>query len=326
VLILGIETSCDETSAAVVLDGTTILSNVTRSQVKVHRAYGGVVPEIAGRHHIVDILPVVESALEPADVSDLSAVAVTIGPGLNGPLLIGLSFAKAFSFARNLPLYGVNHLAGHIAALKLLDSPPPTPFVVLLVTGGHTALYHVSEWGKYKRLGRTLDDACGEAFDKVARLLGLQYPGGPSVETAALEGDPSAFSFPRPMVGKGLDFSFAGLKTAVALTVKTYGRGRIPVDDLASSFQEAVVETLTSKTCSALRETECERLAMVGGVAANRRLREVITAETKPAAVYFPPVELCGDNGAMVAAAGFIAYNKETPADIRADAVPNLEL
>jgi N6-L-threonylcarbamoyladenine synthase len=326
VLILGIETSCDETSAAVVRNGSTVLSNVVRSQVNVHRAYGGVVPEIAGRHHIVDILPVVESALEPVDESAISAVAATIGPGLNGPLLIGLSFAKAFSFARNLPIYGVNHLAGHIAALKLLDSPPPTPFVVLLVTGGHTALYHVPEWGEYKRLGRTLDDACGEAFDKVARLLGLQYPGGPSIETAALEGDSSVFSFPRPMVGKGLDFSFAGLKTAVALTVKKYSGHRIPVNDLAASFQEAVVETLASKTRSALRETKCERLAVVGGVAANRRLREVIPAETEPAAVYFPPVELCGDNGAMVAAAGFIAYNNEKPADIRTDAVPSLEL
>lgn len=325
-LILGIETSCDETSAAVVRDESTVLSNVIRSQVNVHRAYGGVVPEIAGRHHIVDILPVVESALEPVDESDLSAVAATIGPGLNGPLLIGLSFAKAFSFARNLPLYGVNHLAGHIAALKLLDSPPPTPFVVLLVTGGHTALYHVPEWGEYKRLGRTLDDACGEAFDKIARLLGLQYPGGPSIETAALKGDPSAFLFPRPMVGKGLDFSFAGLKTAVALTVKKYARGRIPVNDLAASFQEAVIETLAAKTRLALRESECERLAVVGGVAANQRLREVICGETEPATVYFPPVELCGDNGAMVAAAGFIAYNGEKPIDVRADAVPSLEL
>jgi N6-L-threonylcarbamoyladenine synthase len=326
VLILGIETSCDETAAAVVHAGNTVLSNVIRSQVNIHRAYGGVVPEIAGRHHIVDILPVTESALESVSESELDAVAVTIGPGLNGPLLVGLSFAKAFTLARRLPLYGVNHLTGHIAALKLLDSPPPAPFVTLLVTGGHTALYYVPKWGEYKRLGQTLDDACGEAFDKVARLLGLPYPGGPSVESAALGGNPSAFSFPRPMARKGFDFSFAGLKTAVALTVKKYDGSQIPVNDLAASFQEAVVETLVSKTRLALRETGCERLTVVGGVAVNRRLRDVIATETEPAAVYFPPPELCSDNGAMVAAAGFIAYENETHLDIGADAVPSLEL
>jgi N6-L-threonylcarbamoyladenine synthase len=326
VLILGIETSCDETAAAVVRDGINVLSNVVRSQVNIHRAYGGIVPELAGRHHIVDVLPVVESALERIYEPELGAVAVTIGPGLNGPLLIGLSFANSFSYARGLPLYGVNHLAGHIAALRFLNRPPEPPFVALLVTGGHTALYRVHEWGEYNRLGRTLDDACGEAFDKVARLLGLPYPGGPSIEKAAKDGDPAVFSFPRPMVGKGLDFSFAGLKTAVALMVKKYERSQIPVNDAASSFQEAIVETLASKARSALQETGCERLAVVGGVAANRRLREVITAEIGPGTAFFPPLEFCGDNGAMVAAAGFIAYEKETPPVAGADAIPSLEL
>lgn len=325
-LILGIETSCDETAAGVVRDGVSVVSNVVRSQVNVHRAYGGVVPELAGRHHIVDILPVVGSALESVGAEKLDAVAVTVGPGLNGPLLIGLSFAKAYSFARNLPLYGVNHLAAHVAALRLLDEPPNTPFVALLVTGGHTALYHVEDWGEYRRLGRTLDDACGEAFDKVARLLGLPYPGGPSIESAAGGGDPTTFPFPRPMVGKGFDFSFAGLKTAVALKVKEFGDTPLPTADLAASFQEAVVETLALKTRDALETTKCDRLAVVGGVAANRRLREVISVENPTADVFFPPPELCGDNGTMVAAAGFISVERDDPLSPAADAVPSLEL
>ncbi len=325
-LILGIETSCDETAAGVVRDGASVISNVVRSQANVHRAYGGVVPELAGRHHIVDILPVVESALEPVGADKLAAVAVTVGPGLNGPLLIGLSFAKAFSFAHSLPLYGVNHLAGHVAALRLLDEPPNTPFVALLVTGGHTALYHVDAWGEHRRLGQTLDDACGEAFDKVARLLGLPYPGGPSIEPAALSGDPTAFSFPRPMAGKGLDFSFAGLKTAVALKVKEYGDNPLPTADVAASFQEAVAETLAFKTRDALKTTKCNRLAVVGGVAANRRLREVISMENPTVDIFFPPSELCGDNGAMVAAAGFISVERDDTLPATADAVPSLEL
>ncbi|UCE26267.1 MAG: tRNA (adenosine(37)-N6)-threonylcarbamoyltransferase complex transferase subunit TsaD [Candidatus Coatesbacteria bacterium] len=324
--ILGIETSCDETAAGVVRDGTETVSNVIRSQVNVHRAYGGVVPELAGRHHVVDILPVVESALEPVGANKLSAVAVTVGPGLNGPLLIGLSFAKAFSFANDLSLYGVNHLAAHIAALHLLDEPPEPPFVVLLVTGGHTALYHVKDWGEYRRLGRTLDDACGEAFDKVARLLGLPYPGGPSVESAAAGGDPAAFPFPRPMTGKGFDFSFAGLKTAVALKVKEYGDKPLPTADFAASFQEAVAETAASKARDALEATKCKSLAVVGGVAANKRLREVISETNPTADVFFPPPELCGDNGAMVAAAGFISVEHDRPLPPGADAVPSLEL
>ena len=325
-LILGIETSCDETAAGVVRDGASVISNVVRSQVNVHRAYGGVVPELAGRHHIVDILPVVESALEPVGADKLAAVAVTIGPGLNGPLLIGLSFAKAFSFAHSLPLYGVNHLAGHVAALRLLDEPPNTPFIALLVTGGHTALYHVEDWGEHRRLGQTLDDACGEAFDKVARLLGLPYPGGPSIESAALSGDPTAFAFPRPMVRKGFDFSFAGLKTAVALKVKEFGDNPLPTADVAASFQEAVAETLAIKTRDALEATKCNRLAVVGGVAANRRLREVISMENPTVDIFFPPSELCGDNGAMVAAAGFISVERDDTLPAAADAVPSLEL
>jgi len=326
VLILGIETSCDETAAGVVRDGTEVVSNVVRSQVNVHRAYGGVVPELAGRHHIVDILPVVESALEPVGADKLFAAAVTVGPGLNGPLLIGLSFAKAFSLARGLPLFGVNHLGAHVAALRLLDEPPDTPFVALLVTGGHTALYHVKDWGEHRRLGQTLDDACGEAFDKVARLLGLPYPGGPSIESAAADGDPAAFPFPRPMAGKGLDFSFAGLKTAVALKVKEYAVSPLPTADVAASFQYAVAETLALKARNALEATKCNRLAVVGGVAANRRLREVISKTNPTADVSFPPSEFCGDNGAMVAAAGFISAERDDPLPPGADAVPSLEL
>jgi N6-L-threonylcarbamoyladenine synthase len=323
VKILGLETSCDETAAGVVEDGVRLISNVVASQARLHAPYGGVVPELASREHEVNLLPVTEAALEPVGgLRGVDALAVTVGPGLQGSLLVGMTFAKAVAHAAGLPAYAVNHLEGHLAALRLMDGPPEPPFAALLATGGHTALYDVVGWGDYRLLGETRDDAAGEAFDKVARLLGMPYPGGPSLEQAAA-GGATAFEFPRPMLGRGLSFSFAGLKTAVALKVKELGEEETARRraDLAASFQEAAVGVLAAKALRACEELGRERLAVVGGVAANRRLREIIAAgDVEP---YWPPTELCGDNGAMVAAAGFLAAARGEVLDEAADPAPS---
>jgi N6-L-threonylcarbamoyladenine synthase len=324
--ILGIETSCDETAAGVVEDGVRLISNVVASQAQLHAPYGGVVPELASREHEVNLIPVVRSALEPAGgMGGVDALAVTVGPGLQGSLLVGMTFAKAAAYAAGLPAYAVNHLEAHLAALRLTRAPPEPPFVALLATGGHTALYDVTAWGEYRTLGETADDAAGEAFDKVSRLLGMPYPGGPPVERAAAEGAP-AFDFPRPMIRRGWSFSFAGLKTAVALKVKNLGEEETARrrEDLAASFQEAALEVLAAKALRACEELGRERLAVVGGVAANARLRDMVAAGT--AAVYCPPAELCGDNGAMVAAAGFLAAERGEVLDAAAEPAPSLGL
>ncbi|HUU57035.1 MAG TPA: tRNA (adenosine(37)-N6)-threonylcarbamoyltransferase complex transferase subunit TsaD [bacterium] len=325
-LILGIETSCDETAAGVVEDGVRVVSNVVASQAHLHAPYGGVVPELASREHEVNLVPVVRAAAEPSGgLRRVDALAVTVGPGLQGSLLVGMTFAKAAAYAADLPLYGVNHLEAHLAALRLTAEPPEPPFVALLATGGHTALYDVASWGDYRLLGDTRDDAVGEAFDKVARLLGLPYPGGPPLERAASEGE-DTFGFPRPMWKRGLSFSFAGLKTAVALKVKELGEAeaaRVRAD-LAASFQEAALEVLAAKALAACEQRGRGRLALVGGVAANARLREL--AARGDAAVYAPPPELCGDNGAMVAAAGFLAAERGELLDAAADPAPSLAL
>ncbi|UCH78605.1 MAG: tRNA (adenosine(37)-N6)-threonylcarbamoyltransferase complex transferase subunit TsaD [Candidatus Coatesbacteria bacterium] len=324
--ILGIETSCDETAAGVVDDGVRVVSNVVASQVEVHASYGGVVPELASREHEVNLVPVVREALAAGGGwANVEALAVTVGPGLQGSLLVGLTFAKAVAYAAGRPLYRVNHLEAHLAALRLLEEPPEPPFVALLATGGHTALYDVAAWGEYRLLGETRDDAVGEAFDKVARLLGLPYPGGPPLERAAAEADPT-FDFPRPMARKGLALSFAGLKTAVAVKVKELGAAEAARRraELAASFQEAAVEVLAIKAARACRRVGRERLAVVGGVAANRRLRERVAAAA--AEVYWPPLELCGDNGAMTAAAGFLAAARGEIVAPEADPEPALAL
>jgi N6-L-threonylcarbamoyladenine synthase len=326
VRILGIETSCDETAAGVVEDGVRLVSNVVASQTPLHAPYGGVVPELASREHELNLVPVVRAALEPVGgLSRVDVLAVTMGPGLQGSLLVGMTFAKVAAYAAQLPLYGVNHLEAHLAALRLREEAPETPFVALLATGGHTALYDVAAWGDYRLLGETRDDAVGEAFDKVARLLGLPYPGGPPIERAASEGEDS-FEFPRPMWKRGLDFSFAGLKTAVALKVKELGEEEVVRlrPNLAASFQEAALEVLAAKALEACEETGRGRLALVGGVAANARLRESV--EGRGVDVYAPPVELCGDNGAMVAAAGFLAAERGEILDAAADPLPSLTL
>ncbi len=309
-LILCLESSCDETAAAVVRDGRQVLSNIVASQVDVHARYGGVVPELASRKHLEAISVVVEEALGEAGVSllQVEGIAVTRGPGLIGALLVGLSTAKAMAFARGIPLVGVHHMEGHILA-PLLEQQIAFPYLALAVSGGHTHLYRVDDIGRYRTLGRTLDDAAGEAFDKVAKLLGLGYPGGALIDRLAAEGDPGAIAFPRPLMNRqNLDFSFSGIKTAVLNYVQkqpVLPRGD-QLKDLAASFQAAVVEVLCHKTLRAAAETGLSRIVVAGGVACNRGLRGAFAelAATQKLSVHFPSPALCGDNAAMLAVAG----------------------
>jgi N6-L-threonylcarbamoyladenine synthase len=309
-LLLAIESSCDETAAAVVRDGRHALSNVIASQIDVHARYGGVVPELASRKHLEAISVVVDTALEQAAVTldDIEGVVVTRGPGLVGALLVGLSLAKALAFARHLPLVGVHHIEGHILA-PLLEHEVAFPYLALAVSGGHTHLYRVDGIGRYRILGRTLDDAAGEAFDKVAKLLGLGYPGGIQIDRLAVSGNPRAIDFPRPLLHKHhLDFSFSGIKTAVLNHVKRQA-GPIEGDalcDLAASFQAAVVEVLVKKTLRAAAEEGLDRIVVAGGVACNSGLREAMRAlgQAQGKAVFFPSPLLCADNAAMLAVAG----------------------
>jgi tRNA N6-adenosine threonylcarbamoyltransferase len=310
-IILGIETSCDETAAAVVVGGKKILSSIISSQTDIHQPYGGVVPELASRKHIEAIAPVVNKALSNAgiDSKSLDAVAVTHGPGLIGALLVGFCFAKAFSFALEIPWVGINHLEGHINSVFLESDPPPFPFVALLASGGHTSIYHVTSHTRYELMGQTRDDAAGEAYDKVAKMLGFGYPGGAVIDRLAQKGEPDNISFPRPFIDKStFDFSFSGLKTAVMRYIQTHNDDylhRIP--DIAGGFQEAVVDVLSYKIVHAAMAKGCDHVALVGGVAANNRLREKIRhdAKSKGLAVHIPSVELCGDNAAMIAAIGY---------------------
>ena len=308
--VLGIESSCDEMAAAVIADGRTIRASTVRGQDDVHAPYGGVVPELASRDHVRSVSQVVAAALHQAELppAELAGVAVTAGPGLLGSLLVGLCFAKAFALRFGLPLVGVHHLDGHLAAAELADPTLHRPYLGLVASGGHTALYRVEPEGPPRLLGETRDDAVGEAFDKVAVLLGLGYPGGPALAALAERGDPHAVPLPRPMAhNPGLEFSYSGLKTAVALAVAK----RSPLSpqdraDLAASFQAAAVGALLLKVRRALAREHLQRLAVVGGVAANRRLREetAAAAHSDGFRAVFPPVELCTDNAAMIAAAG----------------------
>lgn len=308
-LLLAIESSCDETSAAVVRDGVTALSNVVSSQVRVHSRYGGVVPEIASRKHIEAIVPVITQALEDSGVplGGIEAVAVTRGPGLVGSLLVGLNTAKAIAFASGLPLVGVNHLEGHIGAVFLTERKPAFPFVALVVSGGHTSIYRVRDFGAVECLGQTRDDAAGEAFDKAAKMLNLGYPGGAVIDRLAREGDPRRIAFPRSM-RDSLDFSFSGLKTSLLHYLKKLER---PVDEqdlphVVAAFQEAVVDVLVEKTLRAAAEVRIERVVVSGGVAANGRLRQRFSEEADRRGVdlFIPPLRLCTDNAAMIGAVG----------------------
>jgi len=336
-LILGIETSCDETAAAVVEDGQRILSNVVASQVDIHRRYGGVFPEVASRQHILSITPVIEETMDEAGVSwdGLEAVAVTYGPGLAGSLLIGVNAAKGIALGCGLPLLGINHIEAHIYANWLGRKEAGSivfPVLCLVVSGGHTELILMSGHGQYQRLGGTLDDAAGEAFDKVGRLLGLDYPGGPAIEQAAQYGDSTVFDLPRAWLGDSYNFSFSGLKTAVLRIVKAYepfgfaqSRRQLLVVDLAASFQVAVVDVLVEKAKRAAEEYHAEQILLAGGVAANRLLRQEMT-ERSNLPVLCPPISLCTDNAAMVAGAAYFRYQAGYRSGWDLDVIPNLKL
>jgi len=306
--VLGIESSCDECSAAVVEDGRRILSNVVLSQVDFHKPFYGVVPEIASRKHVEWIAPVVQDALSAAGVAvgDIDAVAVTYRPGLIGSLLVGLSFAKGLAWALGKPFVGVDHILAHLYAPHL-ERDISYPYLGLLVSGGHTIIARVDRHDRMQVLGTTIDDACGEAFDKVARLLGLPYPGGPSIQKAAEQGNPGAFKFPRAWLEGTRNFSFSGLKTAVLKEVNKFNGGPLPVADLAASFQTAVVEVLFQKTMQAAREYGVNNIIVGGGVSANKPLRDAFLAQTE-FPVKIPPLSLCTDNAAMIAAAGYYRY------------------
>ncbi|MEW6674592.1 MAG: tRNA (adenosine(37)-N6)-threonylcarbamoyltransferase complex transferase subunit TsaD [Nitrospirota bacterium] len=344
-LILGIDTSCDDTCASVVEDGVRIISNIVSTQTEIHKKYGGIVPELASRRHIEMIWPVVDEAVKGAGIEpeDLSAIAVCHGPGLIGSLLIGCSFAKAICYSKNVPLVTVNHLEGHIFSCFLREGgfmeetpfPPCTPefpFLSLIVSGGHTCLYRVDGFGRYRELGRTRDDAAGEAYDKVSKLLGLGYPGGPVIDKLAQDGNPDAADFPRPYLPESFDFSFSGLKTAVLNFVKTTvisqqslvssqktsdqcpmtnDQSHLSLADIAASFQASVVDVLVKKTEWAVKKERIKRVALSGGVSANSELRKGMKGmgDAIGVEIFIPPVSLCTDNAAMIAGAGYHHFN-----------------
>ena len=330
--LLAIETSCDETSIAILKDGHQILSHFISSQIKHHQPFGGVVPELASRKHTEIINILIEKALKEAklDFTDLTACAVTCGPGLEGALLIGVMVAKTISSVLNIPLIGVHHIWGHIYAHFLTESPPKFPFICLIVSGGHTMLVLVKGHYEAEILGQTRDDAAGEAFDKVARALELGYPGGPVIEKEALSGNPKAFAFPRAMKKQGYDFSFSGLKTAVMQKIHALRQENspLPIADLAASFQKAVVDVLIFKTLRACEEYNVSSVIIAGGVSANQSLKTTMSTEAlkKGIQVLSPPLQLCTDNAAMIGAAGFYHYQKfqQTMPNIKVR--PNLNL
>ncbi len=346
-LILGIDTSCDDTAASVVEDGVNIISNIVSSQTDIHSKYGGIVPELASRRHIEMVWPIVDEALKVANIKpeDLSAIAVCHGPGLIGSLLVGCSFAKALCFSKSVPLVAVNHLEGHVFSCFLEEPRPEFPFISLIASGGHTSLYRVDGFGRYKELGRTRDDAAGEAYDKVAKLLGLGYPGGPIIDKLAEDGNPVAIDFPRPYLPESLDFSFSGLKTAVMhylrAVAKSQGSGvrsqesppLLPplvrggegvtselqtlnsqlIKDIAASFQACMVDVLVRKTEWTIRKEGIRRVTLSGGVAANRELRKRMKemGEEREVEIFIPSVSLCTDNAAMIAAAGYHHFSNK---------------
>jgi N6-L-threonylcarbamoyladenine synthase len=310
-IVLGIESSCDETAAAVVENGNKILSSIVSSQIDIHHLYGGVVPELASRKHIESIAPVVNEAIQASGktAEQIDAVAVTQGPGLIGSLLVGFSFAKGWAWSRDIPIVGINHLEGHINSVFISDNPPPFPFVALLVSGGHTSIYHVTAHTQSNLMGQTRDDAAGEAYDKVAKMLGLGYPGGGVIDELAAKGDSKKIKFPRPYLDKKeFDFSFSGIKTAVNRYIKNHqNEYKEQTNDIAAGFQEAVTDVLSFKLIKAAQVKNCKHIAIVGGVAANNGLRKKINslAADQNLTVHIPPIDLCGDNAAMIAAIGY---------------------
>lgn len=329
--ILAIETSCDETSAAIVEGGTRILSNVIASQIDLHAQFGGVFPEVASRRHIEVIYPVIEEAMQEAHIGfdDLDCIAVTVGPGLVGSLLVGVNTAKGLALARSKPFLGINHIEGHIYSLWLTEDAQSIEFPVLtlVVSGGHTELFLMHDHGRYQHLGGTLDDAAGEAFDKVGRLLGLPFPGGPAIDRISAQGNPAAFHFPRAVMTDeyGYNFSFSGLKTAVMRQVKRYDPDRLPVADMAASFQAAVVDALVTKTVQAAKDHGVTAVHIAGGVSANRALRMAMSAALD-IPVRYPPLILCTDNAAMIGAAAHWHFVNGRRDQLNLDVIPSLQL
>lgn len=327
--ILGIETSCDDTAAAVV-QGKHVLASVVSSQDAVHSPYGGIVPELASRHHMRNIVPIVDAALDQAHISlpELDGISVTCGPGLIGSLLVGVSFAKALAFSHAVPCVGVNHLEGHLLAV-LLEQDVAFPFLCLLVSGGHTCLYHARDWGDYHRLGGTRDDAAGEAFDKAAKMMGFGYPGGRVIDQLAQSGDPSVFHFPRARLKKGkYDFSFSGLKTAIRQFLQSPHRKAFRDTDIAASYQEAVVDMLIAPSLDAARDLGLSQIVVSGGVSANTRLRQRMREEGKRYGiqVFVPSLSLCTDNAAMIAFAGAWHLSRGQRASLQLNASASLRL
>lgn len=326
IVVLGIESSCDETSVAVVKNGREVLSNVINTQISIHELYGGVVPEIASRNHVENISPVMKEALKEANIQidDIDGIACTYGPGLVGALLVGVSYAKALSYAANKPLIGVNHIQGHIAANYITYKELKPPFLTLLISGGNTQLVLVKDYTEFEILGKTRDDAVGEAFDKIARVIGLGYPGGPKMDKLAQEGKPN-IDLPKVHV-EGLDFSFSGLKTAIInLHHKTPDINKA---DLAASFEKDVAEILLENTKKAVNETNINKIALAGGVSANSYIRKAFKEleEKENIEIYYPELKLCTDNAAMIASAGYYNYLKGNFSDLKLNAVPNLKL
>lgn len=331
--ILAIESSCDETAAAVVENGRKVFSNIISSQIDLHKLYGGVVPEIASRKHIENINPVIEEALSSANVTfeDIDAIGVTYGPGLVGALLVGVAEAKAISFALNKPLVGVHHIEGHICANYIHNPELEPPYICLIVSGGHTHLVVAEDYGKYKILGRTRDDAAGEAFDKVARAIGLSYPGGPKIDKLSKKGNPHAIEFPRANIeGAPYDFSFSGLKSAALNYINMCHMKNIQINeaDIAASFQNSVIDSLLSRAILAVQETGLNKLAIAGGVAANTAIREAFKSECKKREIsfFYPSPILCTDNAAMIGSAAYYEYINGVRHGWDLNAVPNLKL
>ena len=333
ITILAIESSCDETSASVVVNGREVKSNIISSQIELHKLYGGVVPEIASRKHIEKINQVIEEALEVADVTldDLDAIAVTYGPGLVGALLVGVAEAKAISYAKNIPLVGVHHIEGHIAANYIENADLVPPFMCLVVSGGHSHLVKVLDYGEFEIVGKTRDDAAGEAFDKVARAIGLGYPGGPKIDKLAKEGNPSAIKFPRAHIDDSpYDFSFSGIKSAVLnyLNQCEMKGEEVNVADVAASFQQAVIDVLSDHAILAAKEYGMDRLAVAGGVASNSSLKKALASKSEEAGLkfYHPSPIFCTDNAAMIGVAGYYEFIKGTRHGLDLNAVPNLKI
>lgn len=333
IITMGIESSCDETSVALTADGRQVLSNVISSQIKVHQVFGGVVPEIASRHHLENINSVYEQAMEEAglELADVDVIGVTCGPGLVGALLIGVSTAKAMAYAANKPLVGVHHIQGHISANYIEHRELEPPFMALVVSGGHTHIVNVKDYHTYEVLGRTRDDAAGEAFDKVARVLGLGYPGGPLIDKVARQGDPHSIEFKRVYLERdSLDFSFSGIKTGVLnyLNTQKLKGQEVNVPDVAASFQLAVMEVIVNKAVRAAKEYGQEKLVLAGGVAANSLLREMLSEACGQGGIqlFFPSPILCTDNGAMISCGAYYKYRDGLVSDLTLDAYPNLPI